>query len=134
MCLLQVHAVQCDVRDPASIKAAVDKLITDVGLPDVSRCSSKLPENQYCSTDFIVPQELLWSLKVNCWTCWVLLSHEPCLLFPPQVVINNAAGNFISPSEKLSANAWRTITDIVLNGTAYITLDIGKRLIKAKKG
>ncbi|XP_063054616.1 2,4-dienoyl-CoA reductase, mitochondrial isoform X2 [Engraulis encrasicolus] len=52
----------------------------------------------------------------------------------PDVVINNAAGNFISPSEKLSANAWRTITDIVLNGTAYVTLDIGKRLIKAEKG
>jgi len=49
-------------------------------------------------------------------------------------VINNAAGNFISPSEKLSPNAWRTITDIVLNGTAYVTLDIGKRLIKAEKG
>uniref|UniRef100_A0A8C2H1G7 2,4-dienoyl CoA reductase 1, mitochondrial n=1 Tax=Cyprinus carpio TaxID=7962 RepID=A0A8C2H1G7_CYPCA len=51
-----------------------------------------------------------------------------------KVVINNAAGNFISPSEKLSPNAWRTITDIVLNGTAYVTLDIGKRLIKAEKG
>ena len=51
-----------------------------------------------------------------------------------QVVINNAAGNFISPSEKLSANAWRTITDIVLNGTAFVTLELGKRLIKAEKG
>lgn len=52
----------------------------------------------------------------------------------PDVVINNAAGNFISPSEKLSANAWRTITDIVLNGTAYVTLELGKRLIQAQKG
>lgn len=51
-----------------------------------------------------------------------------------QVIINNAAGNFISPSERLSPNAWRTITDIVLNGTAYITLGIGKELIKARKG
>ncbi|XP_058868569.1 2,4-dienoyl-CoA reductase, mitochondrial isoform X2 [Acipenser ruthenus] len=51
-----------------------------------------------------------------------------------KVVINNAAGNFISPSEGLSPNAWRTITDIVLNGTAYVTLGIGKQLIKAKKG
>lgn len=51
-----------------------------------------------------------------------------------QVVINNAAGNFISPSERLSANAWKTITDIVLNGTAFVTLEIGKELIKAKKG
>lgn len=51
-----------------------------------------------------------------------------------QIVINNAAGNFISPSERLSANAWKTITDIVLNGTAFVTLEIGKELIKAQKG
>ncbi|KAG9276148.1 2,4-dienoyl-CoA reductase, mitochondrial isoform X1 [Astyanax mexicanus] len=80
----KVHAVQCNVRDPASVKAAVDQVVNDVGLPDV--------------------------------------------------VINNAAGNFISPTERLSANAWKTITDIVLNGTALVTLDIGKRLIKAEKG
>lgn len=49
-------------------------------------------------------------------------------------MINNAAGNFISPTERLSANAWKTITDIVLNGTAYVTLEIGKQLIKAQKG
>uniref|UniRef100_A0A6Q2X6D6 2,4-dienoyl-CoA reductase [(3E)-enoyl-CoA-producing], mitochondrial n=1 Tax=Esox lucius TaxID=8010 RepID=A0A6Q2X6D6_ESOLU len=80
----KVHAVQCDVRDPKSIEAAVDQLVDVAGLPDV--------------------------------------------------VINNAAGNFISPSEKLSANAWRTITDIVLNGTAFVTLELGKRLILAEKG
>ncbi|XP_043831324.1 2,4-dienoyl-CoA reductase [(3E)-enoyl-CoA-producing], mitochondrial [Dromiciops gliroides] len=52
----------------------------------------------------------------------------------PDVIINNAAGNFISPFERLSANAWKSITDTVLNGTAYVTLEIGKELIKAKKG
>ena len=52
----------------------------------------------------------------------------------PNIVINNAAGNFISPSERLSSNAWRTVIDIVLNGTANVTLDIGKRLIDAKQG
>ncbi|XP_005362391.1 2,4-dienoyl-CoA reductase, mitochondrial [Microtus ochrogaster] len=52
----------------------------------------------------------------------------------PDVVINNAAGNFISPTERLSPNAWKAITDIVLNGTAYVTLEIGKQLIKAQKG
>ena len=49
-------------------------------------------------------------------------------------MINNAAGNFISPYERLSPNAWKTITDIVLNGTAFVTLAIGKELIKAQKG
>ncbi|CAL1583988.1 unnamed protein product [Knipowitschia caucasica] len=52
----------------------------------------------------------------------------------PQVVINNAAGNFVSPSERLSPNGWRTIVDIVLNGTAYVTLELGKRLIQQGKG
>lgn len=52
----------------------------------------------------------------------------------PNVIINNAAGNFISPSERLSANAWKTVIDIVLNGTAHVNLDIGKRLIAAKQG
>lgn len=52
----------------------------------------------------------------------------------PDIIINNAAGNFVSPSERLSPNAWRTVIDIVLNGTAYVTLDLGKRLIKAQKG
>ncbi|KAF2354271.1 NAD(P)-binding domain [Trinorchestia longiramus] len=52
----------------------------------------------------------------------------------PNIIINNAAGNFISPTERLSSNAWRTITDIVLNGTANVTIDAGRRLIKAKQG
>lgn len=52
----------------------------------------------------------------------------------PDIVINNAAGNFISPTERLSPNAWRTITDIILNGTAFVTLAIGKQLIEAQRG
>uniref|UniRef100_A0A3Q2GQQ0 2,4-dienoyl-CoA reductase [(3E)-enoyl-CoA-producing], mitochondrial n=1 Tax=Cyprinodon variegatus TaxID=28743 RepID=A0A3Q2GQQ0_CYPVA len=52
----------------------------------------------------------------------------------PDVIINNAAGNFICPSERLSANGWKSITDIVLNGTAFVTLELGKRLIQNQKG
>ena len=52
----------------------------------------------------------------------------------PTIVVNNAAGNFISPFERLSPNAFRTIVDIVLNGTANVTLNVGKRLIQEKKG
>ncbi|XP_041650435.1 2,4-dienoyl-CoA reductase, mitochondrial [Cheilinus undulatus] len=52
----------------------------------------------------------------------------------PDVIINNAAGNFVCPSERLSPNAWKSITDIVLNGTAFITLELGKRLIQQQKG
>jgi len=52
----------------------------------------------------------------------------------PDIVINNAAGNFISPSERLSPNAWRTVVDIVLNGSANVTLAVGKALIAAGRG
>ncbi|UYV60367.1 DECR1 [Cordylochernes scorpioides] len=80
----KVVPIQCDVRDPLSVTAAVDQCQQELGLPSI--------------------------------------------------VINNAAGNFISPLERLSPRAWTTIIDIVLNGTAFVTMDIGKRLIEAKQG
>ena len=52
----------------------------------------------------------------------------------PSVVIHNAAGNFISPTERLSANAFQTIIDIVLKGTGFLTLDVGKRMIAQDAG
>jgi len=36
-------------------------------------------------------------------------------------LVNNAAGNFISPTERLSANAFDTIIDIVLNKLIKLT-------------
>jgi NAD(P)-dependent dehydrogenase (short-subunit alcohol dehydrogenase family) len=48
-------------------------------------------------------------------------------------LLNNAAGNFISPTERLSANAFSTIIDIVLKGTVNCTLAFGKHWIKAEQ-
>ncbi len=48
-------------------------------------------------------------------------------------LINNAAGNFISPTERLSANAFSSIIDIVLKGTVNCTLAFGKHWIKEKQ-
>merc|ERR1719422_2853339 len=79
-----VLPVQLDIRDPEAVKAAVDKIERELGLPTV--------------------------------------------------VVNNAAGNFISPTERLSANAFQTILDIVLKGTAFLTLETGKRMIKVQSG
>lgn len=42
------------------------------------------------------------------------------------VLLNNAAGNFIAPTERLSSNAFDTIIDIVLKGTKNCTLAFGK--------
>ena len=45
------------------------------------------------------------------------------------VLINNAAGNFPVPAEDMSPNAWRTVVDIVLNGTFYCSRELARRLI-----
>jgi len=48
-------------------------------------------------------------------------------------LLNNAAGNFISPTERLSANAFDTIIDIVLKGSKNCTLAFGKHWIDKKQ-
>lgn len=48
-------------------------------------------------------------------------------------LLNNAAGNFISPTERLSANAFDTIIDIVLKGSKNCTLAFGKHWIETKQ-
>lgn len=49
------------------------------------------------------------------------------------ILLNNAAGNFISPTERLSANAFDTIIDIVLKGSKNCTLALGKHWIASKQ-
>lgn len=49
------------------------------------------------------------------------------------ILLNNAAGNFISPTERLSANAFDTIIDIVLKGSKNCTLALGKHWIDKKE-
>ncbi len=49
-------------------------------------------------------------------------------------LLNNAAGNFVSPTERLSNRAFDTIIDIVLKGSTNFTLALGKKWIAAKQG
>ncbi|MNS36942.1 putative 2,4-dienoyl-CoA reductase [compost metagenome] len=46
------------------------------------------------------------------------------------VLVNNAAGNFISPTERLSPRAVDAVLNIVLHGTFYMTLEVGRRWIE----
>lgn len=48
-------------------------------------------------------------------------------------LLNNAAGNFISPTERLSNKAFDVIVDIVLKGSYNCTLALGKHWIAAKQ-
>ncbi len=52
---------------------------------------------------------------------------------PIDGVLNNAAGNFISPTERLSHRAFDIVVDIVLRGTYYVTLAAGKNWIAKKQ-
>jgi NAD(P)-dependent dehydrogenase (short-subunit alcohol dehydrogenase family) len=45
------------------------------------------------------------------------------------VLVNNAAGNFICRAEDLSPNGWRTVVDIVLNGSFFCARAFGRELI-----
>lgn len=43
----------------------------------------------------------------------------------PTVVVNNAAGNFVAPFERLSPGGWKAVTEIVLNGACVRAWEVG---------
>ena len=51
---------------------------------------------------------------------------------PLDILVNNAAGNFISKTEDLSPNAWQSVINIVLMGTLNCTTSCGRRWLSAK--
>lgn len=50
------------------------------------------------------------------------------------VLINNAAGNFLVRAEDLSPNGWNAVIGTVLNGSAYCSLAAGRQMIKQRRG
>ena len=54
-------------------------------------------------------------------------------LGPVDTLVNNAAGNFLARTEKLSPNAFDAVVGIVLRGTFHCTLALGRKWIAAKK-
>ena len=53
---------------------------------------------------------------------------------PLDILVNNAAGNFLAQSETLSHRAFDAVVGIVLHGSTYMTLDVGKRWIAEGRG
>jgi NAD(P)-dependent dehydrogenase (short-subunit alcohol dehydrogenase family) len=51
-------------------------------------------------------------------------------LGPFNQLVNNAAGNFLCPSEDLTNGAFNSVVQIVLYGSFYCTREIGRRLIQ----
>src|SRR3954451_10594874 len=50
------------------------------------------------------------------------------------ILVNNAAGNFISRAEGLSPNGWNAVIGIVLNGSFYCSRAVGQYMIASKRG
>ena len=50
------------------------------------------------------------------------------------VLVNNAAGNFLCPTEDLTPNGFAAVVGIVLNGTFHATLSAGRRMIESGRG
>ncbi len=50
---------------------------------------------------------------------------------PVDTLVNCAAGNFPVPFAGMSANAWHSVIDIVLNGTANVTRALGLRMLES---
>jgi NAD(P)-dependent dehydrogenase (short-subunit alcohol dehydrogenase family) len=50
------------------------------------------------------------------------------------ILINNAAGNFICRAEDLSPNGWNAVIGIVLNGSFYCSRAVGRHLIARQGG
>jgi NAD(P)-dependent dehydrogenase (short-subunit alcohol dehydrogenase family) len=50
------------------------------------------------------------------------------------ILVNNAAGNFICRAEELSPNGWNSVIGIVLNGTFYCSRAVGRYMIGRKRG
>jgi NAD(P)-dependent dehydrogenase (short-subunit alcohol dehydrogenase family) len=50
------------------------------------------------------------------------------------ILVNNAAGNFPVPAENMSPNAWRSVTQIVLDGTFFCSTEFARRRLESGAG
>ena len=50
------------------------------------------------------------------------------------LLVNNAAGNFVSRAEALSPNGWNAVIGIVLNGSYYCSRAVGRQMIAQARG
>ena len=50
------------------------------------------------------------------------------------LLVNNAAGNFVSRADALSPNGWNAVIGIVLNGSYYCSRAVGRQMIAQRRG
>jgi NAD(P)-dependent dehydrogenase (short-subunit alcohol dehydrogenase family) len=76
--------------------------------------------------------------KASAWSCDVremaAVQEVAARIGPVDGLVNNAAGNFLAAAEDLSSNGFKTVVDIVLNGTFHCTSAFGRSMIDSGKG
>jgi NAD(P)-dependent dehydrogenase (short-subunit alcohol dehydrogenase family) len=55
-------------------------------------------------------------------------------LGPVEILVNNAAGNFLVASEELTPNGFRSVVEIVLFGTWFCSSSVGRRMLSRRSG
>jgi NAD(P)-dependent dehydrogenase (short-subunit alcohol dehydrogenase family) len=78
--------------------------------------------------------------SIRCFPCDVrdVAAVEQCIAHiwsdgPLDILVNNAAGNFLARSEELSPGAWEAVIGIVLMGTINMTMCCGRRWLAEKR-
>jgi NAD(P)-dependent dehydrogenase (short-subunit alcohol dehydrogenase family) len=66
--------------------------------------------------------------------CEAVVAEVEQGLGPLDVLVNNAAGNFLVGAEEMSANAWNAVRGIVLDGTFYMSKAAGRRMLARGRG
>jgi len=108
------HKVFIASRNAERLKASCEKLKSSTSNPEIHYLQLDLSAIEKIPT-FLEKLKSLNSGKVA------------------NILINNSAANFISPSERISINAFQKIVTTVFNGTACLTLEHSKEMLKAKQ-
>jgi NAD(P)-dependent dehydrogenase (short-subunit alcohol dehydrogenase family) len=97
----------CGRRQEVAEQAAADMARTKGGETFATRCDARQPDQVEALMEAVIQR----FSRID-------------------VLVNNAAGNFISPTERLSPRAVDAVLGIVLHGTFYCTLALGKRWLE----
>lgn len=98
-------------------------------------------EVHICGRRQQVLEQAARELGVRAWPCDVRDSaavgqmvEDIWQLRPLDVVVNNAAGNFLARTEELSPRAWEAVMGIVLMGTLNVTLACARKWLAERRG